>query len=94
VVIKKLRRAIAVEDVVDILNDQCIRELASISKLPADTDLQWFGISVRQAVRIYATDALPENVRLCPAPMQLCRERGRLVDNAASGPLSSTSDDL
>jgi hypothetical protein len=57
VVGKKLRRGIAADDVVDIFNDQCIRELASIAKLPAGTDLRRLGLSIREAARIYATEA-------------------------------------
>jgi hypothetical protein len=57
VVIKKSRSPIAADDVLRIFNDQCIAELAKISKLPAGADLRRFAEGVREAARIYARDA-------------------------------------
>ncbi len=60
-VIKKSRRAIATDDVDRTFDDRCIQKLAKISNLPHGTDLKVFAEGVRQAVRIYASDARKPN---------------------------------
>lgn len=55
--IKKARRTIAADDVPRVFDDACIRELASISKLPVNANFLSFAEGVRDAAQIYARDA-------------------------------------
>jgi hypothetical protein len=57
VAIRKKQRAIAAPDVLGKFNDAWIAQLGEIGRLPVNADLQRFGDSVREVVRIYARDA-------------------------------------
>jgi hypothetical protein len=69
---------ISPDDVERVFDDACIRELATLAHLPAETDLARFGVSVRYAVKIYiAKDAEP-------TPNALHREIKALYEAAQS----------
>jgi hypothetical protein len=62
---KKARNAIGPELVPVVFSDERIRDLAHTSKLPAGTDVQQLAKSVREAARIYVSEArLPSDNEL------------------------------
>ena len=58
----KARRPIAAEEVARVFDDACIEKLAGIGKLPAGADRKRFAEGIREAARMYATDARTPNV--------------------------------
>jgi hypothetical protein len=53
----KHRRIIAPDDVPTVFDDDCIRGLAKLGKLPANADFEKFAAGIREAARIFAGDA-------------------------------------
>jgi len=58
----KARRPISAEEVARVFDDACIEKLAGIGKLPAGADRKRFAEGIREAARMYATDARTPNV--------------------------------
>ncbi|HEY6255014.1 MAG TPA: hypothetical protein VIY51_04395, partial [Xanthobacteraceae bacterium] len=54
---KKSRSAIAAEGVAGVFDDDCMRKLARISRLPVVADVARFAQGIRDAADIYARDA-------------------------------------
>jgi hypothetical protein len=57
VITAKARHPIAPDSVPVAFSADCVRELARTSKLPGETDLQRLVEGVREAARIYASEA-------------------------------------
>jgi hypothetical protein len=72
---KKPGYVIAPELVAVVFSDDCIRDLAHTSKLPAGTDVQRLAESVREAARIYISEARLPNDNQATATLPGPRRR-------------------